>query len=92
MKTPFRGLLELFHARFFENGIASSDGGIETNIWQVPGFLATPGFLMTCLFMPQFLKMATKHLTGANYWALRMFRLFSPAFSFAVVDFATFFQ
>jgi len=92
MKTPFRRLLELFQARFFENDTVSPDGGFETNIWQVMGFLAAPGFFITYLFMPQFLEMATKHLTGANYWALRMFRLFFPAFSFAVVGFATFFQ
>jgi hypothetical protein len=91
-KTPFRRLLELFQARFFENDTVSPDGGFETNIWQVLGFLATPGFLLTYLFMPQFLAMATKHLTRGDYWALRMFRLFFPAFSFAVVGFAAFFQ
>jgi hypothetical protein len=91
-KAPFRRLLELFQARFFENDTVSPDGDFETNIWQVLGFLAAPGFLITYLFMPQFLEMATKHLTGANYWALRMFRLFFPAFSFAVVGFATFFE
>ena len=91
-KTPFRQLFELFQARFFENDTVSPDGGFETNIWQVLGFLAAPGFFITYLFMPEFLAMATKHLTGANYWALRMFRLFFPAFSFAVVGFATFFQ
>jgi hypothetical protein len=91
-KTPFRRLFELFQARFFENDTVSPDGGFETNIWQVLGFLAAPGFFIAYLFMPEFLAMATKHLTGANYWALRMFRLFFPAFSFAVVGFATFFQ
>ena len=91
-KTPFRRLLELFQARFFENDTVSPDGSFETNIWQVLGFLAAPGFMITYLFMPQFLEMATKHLMGASSWALRMFRLFFPAFSFAVVGFATFFQ
>ena len=92
MKTPFRRLFELFQARFFENDTVSPDGGFETNIWQVLGFLAAPGVFITWLFMPQFLEMATKHLTEANYWGLRIFRLFFPAFSFSVVGFATFFQ
>ncbi len=91
-KTPFRRLLELFQARFFENDTVSPDASYEVNIWQVLGFLAAPGFVITYLFMPQFLEMATKHLIGASSWALRMFRLFFPAFSFAVVGFATFFQ
>jgi hypothetical protein len=91
VKTPFKRLLELFQARFFENDTVSPDGGFETNIWQVLGFLASPGFFITYLFMPQFLEMATKHLSAGDYW-LRMFRLFFPAFSFAVVGFATFFQ
>jgi hypothetical protein len=91
-KTPFRRLLELFQARFFENDATSPDGGFETNIWQVLGFLATPGFFIGYFMMPQVLEMATRHLTAADYWALRMFRLLLPALSFAVAGFATFFQ
>ena len=44
-RTPFRHLLELFQGRFFENDAVSPDGGFETNIWQVLGFLASPGDL-----------------------------------------------
>ena len=90
--TPFRRLLDLFHARFFENDTVSPDGGFETNIYQLLGFLAAPGFLISYLLMPQFLELATKQLDSASQWALRIFRLFFPAFSFAVVGFATFFE
>ncbi|MES1260992.1 MAG: hypothetical protein ABUS49_04580, partial [Acidobacteriota bacterium] len=86
--TPFRRLVHLFQARFFENDQISPDGGFETNIWQVLGFLATPGLFITYLFMPSFLRMATRHLDPATHWSLRIFRLFFPAFSFAVVGFA----
>ncbi|MDQ1472072.1 MAG: hypothetical protein QOJ99_3552, partial [Bryobacterales bacterium] len=90
--TPFRRLLHLFQARFFEDDSASPDGGFETNIYQVLGFLATPGLFTTYLFMPWYFELATKPLNPAGHWALRIFRLFYPAFSFAVVGFATFFQ
>ncbi len=90
--TVFRRLLVLFQARFFENDTVSPDGGFETNIWQVLGFLAAPGLFITYLFMPWYLRLATQHVDLAGQLALRMFRLFFPAFSFAVVGFATFFQ
>ncbi len=90
--TPFRRLVNLFQARFFENDDVSPDGGFETNVYQVMGFLAAPGFFITYLFMPALLEMATKHQSPGTQSALRIFRLFFPAFSFAVVGFATFFE
>jgi hypothetical protein len=90
--TPFRRLLHLFQARFFEDDSASPGGGFETNIYQVLGFLAAPGLFITYLVMPWYLELATKPLDPAGRWSLRIFRLFFPAFSFAVVGFATFFQ
>ncbi len=90
-RTPFRRLLDLFQARFFEDDAVSPGGGFETNIWQVLGFLATPGFFITYLMMPGFLELGSKHATEA-YWPLRTFRLFFPAFSFAVAGYGAFFQ
>jgi hypothetical protein len=90
--TPFRRLLALFSDRFFEDDTASPDTGFETNIYQVVSLLVSPGVFITWFAMPAYLELATKPLGPQGQWTLRLFRLFFPAFSFAVVGFATFFQ
>jgi hypothetical protein len=92
MKSPFRLLLELFKARFFENDTVSPGGGFETNIYQVLGFLATPGFFVALYLMPSFMDLATQKPGPAVDWVLRVSRLFFPAYSFAVTGFATVFE
>ena len=90
--TPFRRLFDLFRTRFFENDAASPGGGFETNINQVLGFLATPGLYVAYFFMGDFLALAKKPPSAAIDWALRVHWLLFPAFSFAVVGFATVFE
>jgi hypothetical protein len=95
MKTqsPFRLLLKMFQDRFFENDTVSPGSGFETNIYQVVGFLVTVGFFVAYLTMPAFLELSFKKVhTPAGDWALRNFRLFFPALSFALIGFTTVFQ
>ncbi len=92
MKSPFRLLLDLFKSRFFENDLASPDGGFETNIWQVLGFLGTPGFLVAFFQMPAFMELAIQPPGPDVDWRLRVARLFFPAYSFAVTGFVTLFE
>ena len=92
MKTPFRLLLDLFRARFFENDAVSPEGGFETNIWQVLGFLGTPGFFVTFFLMPAFMELAVQKPGPTVDWAVRISRLFFPAYSFAVTGFVTVFE
>jgi hypothetical protein len=89
MKTPFRLLLELFESRFFENDTVAPDGGYETNIWQVLGLLGTPGFFVGFFLMPAFMELAIQKPGPAVDWAIRIHRLFFPAYSFAVTGFVT---
>ena len=91
-QRPFRLLLKLFQDRFFESDDVSPGGGFQTNINQVLGFLLTTGFIVSYMMMP-----AASHIInrarGANLsWARRGFQLFSPAYTFAVIGFATFFE
>jgi hypothetical protein len=95
MKTqsPFRILLKMFRDRFFEDDTVSPGSGFETNIYQVLGFLVTVGFFVAYLTMPAFLELSFQKVhTPAGDWALRNFRLFFPALSFAVIGFTTVFQ
>jgi hypothetical protein len=92
-RSPFRLLLRMFQDRFFEDDTVSPGSGFETNIYQVLGFLLTVGFFVAYLSMPAFLELSfSKVHTPAADWALRNFRLFFPALSFAVIGFATVFQ
>ena len=90
--TPFRMLLDLFRARFFENDLLSPEGGFEGSIYQVLGVLATPGAFVSYYTMPSLLELAARPPGPAVDWALRLYRLFFPAYSFAVVGFATVFE
>jgi hypothetical protein len=95
--TPFGLLLRLFQDRFFENDSVSPGGGFETNIYQVLGFLAATGFMVSYLIMPVFLELSVARLPAGRAaaeagWALRSFRLFFPAVSFAVIGFTTVFE
>jgi hypothetical protein len=95
MKTqsPFWLLLKIFQDRFFEDDTVSPGGGFETNIYQVVGFLVTVGYFVTYFTMPAFLELSFKKVqTPAGDWALRNFRLFFPALSFALIGFTTVFQ
>jgi hypothetical protein len=90
--TPFRILLGLFRARFFENDTVSPAGGFDIGVYQVLALLVTPGFFIAYLMMPGFLEMSAKPPGPAVDALLRLYRLFFPAFSFAVVGFATVFE
>lgn len=95
MKTqsPFRLLLKMFQDRFFENDAVSPGSGFQTNIHQVVGFLFTVGYFVAYLTMPAFLQLSFQKVhTHAGDWALRDFRLFFPALSFALIGFTTVFQ
>jgi hypothetical protein len=86
-------LLKMFQDRFFEDDTVSPGSGFETNIYQVLGFLIAMGFFVAYLSMPGFLELSFKKVhTPAGDWALRDFRLFFPALSFAVIGFTTIFQ
>jgi hypothetical protein len=91
-RGPFRLLLDLFLSRFMGNDAVSPEGGFETNIYQVMGFLATPGFIVSLYLMPAFMQLAIQPPGPAVDWALRTSRLFFPAYSFAVTGFATLFE
>jgi len=92
-RTPFRILLKMFQDRFFENDTVAPGSGFETNIYQVVGCLVTVGFFVAYLTMPAFLELSfVKAHTAVGDWALRNFRLFFPALSFAVIGFTTVFQ
>ncbi len=90
--TPFQRLLKLFRARFFENDMLSPDDGFEGNIYQVLGILATPGAFVSYFTMPTLLELALRPPGPAVDWAIRLYRLFFPAYSFAVIGFATVFE
>ncbi|HEX4135860.1 MAG TPA: hypothetical protein VHY84_14695 [Bryobacteraceae bacterium] len=92
-RSPFRMLLKMFQNRFFEDDTVSPGSGFETNIYQVLGFLVTVGFFVAYLTMPAFLELSfNKAHSPAADWALRNFRLFFPALSFAAIGFTTVFQ
>ncbi len=88
--SPFRLLLKMFQERFFENDTVSPGSGFETNIYQVLAWLATGGFFIMYFTLPAFVAFTFPgpH-AAAGVWALRSFRLFQPALTFAVIGFAT---
>lgn len=87
-QRPFRLLLKLFQDRFFGNDA----GGFQTNIYQVLGFLAAAGLFVGYFLMPVFVQLSLRKPAPETDWALRSLRLFFPAYSFAVVGFATVFE
>jgi len=90
--TPFRRLLDLFRARFFENDLLSPSGGFERNIFQLLAVLSTVSVFITWFTMPTLMEQAYRQPGPAVDWALRTYRLFFAAYSFAVVGFATVFE
>lgn len=90
--TPYRRLLRLSYRRFFENDLASPDGGFETNIHQALAIVSTPGLFVAFFLMPALFEVAVRPVDLRSLMALRLIRLFFPAFSFAAVGFAAFFQ
>jgi hypothetical protein len=89
---PFGLLLNLFQGRFFESDDVSPGGGFQTNINQVLGFLATTGFIVSYMMMPAMSHIMNSKRGAELGWAIRGFQLFSPAYTFAVIGFAAFFQ
>ena len=92
MTSSFRLLLELFQSRFLENDTVSPEGGYETNVYQVLGAIATPGLMVALFLMPKLMDLAVQKPGPAVDWAVRIERLFFPAYSFAVTGFATVFE
>ncbi len=88
--TPFQHLLRLFRARFFENDALTPEGGFETNIYQVLGFLTMPGLFINTFF--GFLELGNLPSGPRLDWIIRIHRVIFPAFSFAVTGFATIFE
>ena len=91
-QRPFHLLLGLFQGRFFESEDVSPGGGFQTNITQVLGFLLTTGFIVSYLLMPVVSGILDSNRGDALNWAVRGLELFSPAYTFAVVGFTTFFE
>jgi hypothetical protein len=89
---PFQLLLKLFEDRFFESDDASPGSGFQTNITQVMGFLLTSGFVVAYCMMASLSQIMNRSAYAQLNWAMRAFQLFSPAYTFAVIGFATFFQ
>jgi hypothetical protein len=88
--TSFQWLLRLFRAHFFENDTLTPDGGFETNVYQVLGFLVTPGLFISTFFA--FMELGDLPPGPALDWIIRIHRLLFPAFSFAVTGFVTIFE
>jgi hypothetical protein len=88
----FRLLLRLFSDRFFENDDASPGGGFQTNINQVLGFLFTTGFIVAYMMFVVASHVMNRKSGADLNWALRALQLFAPAYTFAVIGFAAFFQ
>ena len=88
--TPFRHLLRLFRARFFENDALTPEGGFETSIYQLLGFLALPGLVINTVFGA--LELGDLPSGPQLDWIVRIHRVIFPAFSFAVTGFATIFE
>jgi hypothetical protein len=91
-QIPSRLLRKLFENRFFENDSVAPGGGFQTNINQVLGFLLTTGFIVTYMKLPAMSHIVNQKSGADLGWALRGFQLFSPAYTFAVIGFATFFE
>jgi len=91
-QRPFHLLLNLFQDRFFESDDVSPGGGFQTNINQVLGFLLTSSFVVTYLSMPAVSSIVNRSRGVELGWALRGLQLLSPAYTFAVIGFAAFFE
>jgi hypothetical protein len=91
-RGTFRLLRELFQTRFLENDMVSPDGGFDSNVFQILGALATPGLFISLFTMPVFMELAVQPPGPTVDWTIRIYRLFFPAWSFAVTGFATIFE
>jgi hypothetical protein len=91
-QQPFRLLLKLFQDRFFESDDASPGGGFQTNINQVLGFLLTSSFVVSYLTLPAASTIMNHNRGSQLTWVLRGLQLLSPAYTFAVIGFTTFFE
>jgi hypothetical protein len=91
-QRPYRLLLKLFQDRFFESDDAAPGAGFQTNITQVLGFLLTSGFIVSYFMMPAMSHIMNRQSGAQLNWTIRGFQLFSPAYTFAVIGFATFFE
>jgi len=91
-QQPFRPLLKLFQDRFFESDDASPGGGFQTNITQVLGFLFTSSFFVSYLTLGAASTFMNHNRGSQLTWALRGLQLLSPAYTFAVIGFTTFFE
>ena len=89
--SPFRELIRLFRARFFESDALAEGSGYETNVAQVLGMVAAPGLLISVMLLPGFIALSFRGGPAA-LWELRQLRLFYVAWSFAATGFATVFE
>ncbi|HTA45862.1 MAG TPA: hypothetical protein VK789_25625 [Bryobacteraceae bacterium] len=87
--SNFRRLLAIFRSRFLEN---DTEGSFDVNIYQAIGAIATPGFFVAMFLMPVFNELSVQSPGPQIDWTVRMYRLFFPAYSFAVTGFATVFE
>jgi hypothetical protein len=91
-QSPFRLLLSLFQGRFFESDDVSPGGSFQTNITQVLGFLLTSSFIVSYLTLPAASSIMNRNRGVQLAWALSGLQLLSPAYTFAVIGFTTFFE
>jgi len=91
-QRQFRLLLKLFQDRFFESDDAAPGAGFQTNINQVLGFLFASGFVVSYLMLPVVSSVLNRHRGADLNWVIRGLQLFSPAYTFAVIGFAAFFE
>lgn len=99
MKAPkktdpsnFRLLFDIFRGRFLGNDTVTPEGGFEANVSQIVGAIATPGLFVAIFLLPIFNRLSVQSPSPDIDWTVRGYRLFFPAYSFAVAGFATVFQ
>src|SRR5215475_13854299 len=90
--SQFRLLFKLFHGRFFESDDVSPGSAFQTNITQVLGLIVTASFVVAYLTLVALSFMSHTEHGEQLAWAFRGVRLLGPAFTFAVIGFATFFE
>lgn len=90
--TTFRQLLNIFRDRFTESDALSAGAGYDTNIYQMPGFLAVPGIFVSLYMIPRFMALSFYPPGPAVDWELRTDHLFFVAYSFVVLGFTTVFE
>ncbi|MCU1273058.1 MAG: hypothetical protein JWO48_489 [Bryobacterales bacterium] len=90
--SPVRELFRLFQNRFFESDAVSAGASFGTNIYQALGILAAPGIFISLFAGPLFEHLSHMKPGPMLDGLLRMYRLIFPAYSFAVVGFATLFE